>query len=68
MKQIYCISDDLFMAFAFMSFIVAVVCRLLGISAIIWGITPNQLFQGAIVCLLFSIALSLRDMSQIARK
>jgi len=64
MRKIYPIGDDLFLAIAFVAFFVAVITRLLGISPIIWGITPLQLFYGAIACLLFSIALSLRDMSQ----
>lgn len=64
MKKMYRISDDLFMMIAFVAFMVGVVTRLLGISEIFWGITPLQLFNGTVVCLLFSIALSLRDLAQ----
>lgn len=64
MKKVYRIGDDLFMVIAFVAFIVGAVLRLLGISPIFWEITPAQLVNGAVVCLLFSIALSLRDMAQ----
>jgi len=62
MKKMYDIGEDLFMIIAFVAFTVAVMIRLLEISPIIWGITPDQLFKGATVCLLFSIALSLREL------
>ena len=68
MKKVYRIGDDLFMSIAFVVFIVGVVLKLLGISTIIWGITPIQLFNGAAVCLLFSIALSLREMAHSERR
>jgi hypothetical protein len=67
MKKVYHVGDDLFVVIAFVSFVVAVISRLLGISPIFWGITPLQLFNGALACLLFSIALSLRDMAQVGR-
>jgi len=64
MKKTYHMGDDLFVVIAFVTFIIAVVLKLLGISEIVWGITATQLFKGAVVCLLFSIALSLRDLAQ----
>lgn len=67
MKKTYHLAEDLFIAMAFVSFIVAVVTGLLEISPILWGITPLQLFKGAGACLLFSIALSLREIA-LARK
>jgi len=63
-KKVYHMSDDLFVVIAFIAFMVAVVLKLLGISTIIWGITSVQLFKGAVACLFFSIALSLRDLAQ----
>jgi len=67
MKKLYPIGDDLFLVIGFIAFMVAVVTRLLGISVIFWGITPIQLFNGAMACLLFSIALSLRDIAQTGK-
>ena len=66
-KKIYPIGDDLFLIIAFAAFIVAVVSRLLAISPIFWGVTPVQLLNGAVVCLLFSMALSIRDMAQTGK-
>ena len=63
MKQIYRIGDDLFVLIAFISLVVAIVTRLLGITNIIYGIRPVQLLCGSAICLLFSVALSLRDMA-----
>lgn len=64
MKKMYDIGEDVFMIFAFVAFTVAVMLGLLGISPIIWGITPDKLYKGATVCLLFSIALSLRELAR----
>ncbi|MFH1577457.1 MAG: hypothetical protein ABIC18_00080 [Candidatus Omnitrophota bacterium] len=64
MKQTYHIGDDLFLVLAFSGFMVAVVAKLLGISLLFWGVTSIQLFGGSIVCLLFSIALSLREVAK----
>jgi len=63
MKKIYPIGDDIFMVIAFSAFVVGLVLRLLGIPTIIWGIAPIQLIKGSAFCLLFSIALSLREMA-----
>lgn len=67
MKKVYSITDDLFMVIAFVAFMVGVVTKLLVISPIFWGITPIQLFNGALMCLLFSIALSLRDLAKAGK-
>ena len=67
MKKNYYMGDDFFVVIAFIAFMVAVVLKLLGISTIIWGITSVQLFKGAVVCLLFSIALSLGDMARAGK-
>ena len=67
MKSVYQIGDDLFILIGFVAFIVAVFSRLINVPSVIWGITPGQLFKGAMACLLFSIGLSLRDMLQTER-
>ena len=63
MKKVYNLGDDLFLAIAFVSFVVGAVLRLLGIDEIAWGITSRSLIFNAIMCLLFSIALSLYDVA-----
>lgn len=66
-KKVYSVGDDVFMIIAFISFMVGVVFRLLDISPILWGITPKQLINGAVVCLLFSIAFGLKDITQASK-
>lgn len=63
MKNIYHLGDDFFIAVAFISFIVGSVLKLLGISEIIWGIQTRSIISLSILCLLFSIALSLYDLA-----
>ena len=63
MKTVYNLGDDLFLAVAFVIFIIGTFLRLLGIYNIGFGITSRSLIGGAIVCLLFSIALSLYDLA-----
>lgn len=63
MKKIYNIGDDLFLASAFMTFMVGGVLRLLGITTLFWGITTRSIIQLSVICLLFSIALSLYDLA-----
>lgn len=67
MKKVYNFGDDMFLAIAFMSFIIGVVLRLLGIFRFTVGgvvLTAETLIRGAVVCLLFSIALSIYDLAQ----
>ena len=64
MKKTYEIGEDLFILIAFVAFVVGVVLRLLDISPIIWGITTAQLLKGTVACLLFSIALSVRELAR----
>lgn len=63
MKKVYNLGDDLFLAIAFVSFMIGGVLRLLGIDEIAWGITSRSLVFNAVMCLLFSIALSLYDLA-----
>ncbi|MDD5729562.1 MAG: hypothetical protein PHN57_00325 [Candidatus Omnitrophica bacterium] len=64
MKKVYNLGDDLFLAAAFVSFMIGSVLRLLDIQEIGLGITSRALIVNAIICLLFSIALSLYDLAQ----
>jgi hypothetical protein len=63
MKKVYNLGDDLFLAIAFMSFVIGAVLKLLGIENIGWGVTARGLIINAVICLLFSIALSLYDVA-----
>jgi len=68
MRKVYNLGDDLFLAIAFISFVVGVVLRMMGIYEIALGITSRSLIFNAIICLLFSIALSLYDLAHVDRK
>ncbi len=68
MKKVYNLGDDLFLAIAFVSFTVGVVSRLLEIDSFFWGITPQHLISLSMMCLIFSIALSLYDIASSAKK
>lgn len=70
MKKEYHLADDIFMCIAFISFMVGGTLNLVGISPIkLWTytLTSGQLIQGAVVCLFFSIALSLREVAHITK-
>jgi uncharacterized membrane protein len=64
MKKVYNLGDDLFLAIAFVCFVIGGMLKLLGIEEIRWGITARALITNAVICLLFSIALSLYDIAQ----
>ncbi len=68
MKKTYNLGEDLFLAVAFVSFVVGTVLKLFGINDIAWGITSRNLIGNAVVCLLFSIALSLYDVARNINK
>ncbi len=63
MKKVYNLGDDLFLAIAFVCFVCGGMLKLLGIEEIRWGITSRALIINAVICLLFSIALSLYDIA-----
>lgn len=67
MKKIYHIGDDLFIALAFTTFVTGGMLRLLGITDLFWGITSSAVVNLSIMCLLFSIALSLYDMAHVQK-
>jgi len=62
------VGDDLFIALAFVTFILGGVFKLMGFSNLLWGITPANLIFLSMMCLLFSIALSLYDVAHGERK
>ena len=68
MKKVYNFGDDLFLAIAFVTFAVGVVSRLLEIDSFWWGVTPQNLISLSMMCLIFSIALSLYDIANSAKK
>lgn len=63
MKKMYNIGEDLFIATAFVTFIIGGVLKLLGIDDLFWGITARSVIGLSIMTLLFSMALSLYDMA-----
>lgn len=64
MKNVYPLGDDFFIAMAFISFMVGVILRLLGIDDVGFGITPRGILFFSTMCLLFSISLSLYDITR----
>ena len=62
MRKIYRLGDDLFIAVAFVAFVVGIVLHLMGINDLPLGITPKAILFFSMMCLLFSIALSLYDL------
>ena len=62
MKSRYHLGGDFFIACAFVSFVVAVMLRLMGIFTF-WGLNVEGIFKFSVSCLLFSIALSLLDLT-----
>jgi hypothetical protein len=64
MKKVYPIGEDIFIATAFVSFLVALVVRVVDLTPLPLGVTPSHIFNFSLICLLFSISLSLRDMAQ----
>ncbi|MDD5669672.1 MAG: hypothetical protein PHE58_06565 [Candidatus Omnitrophica bacterium] len=68
MKKVYNIGDDIFLVVAFACFFIGGISKLLGISTIAWGITSHNLISLSVVCLFFSIALSLYDLANENKK
>lgn len=68
MKNIYYLGGDLFLAIAFVSFIIGVVSKLLGIDTVWLGITSSQIVCGGFASLLFSIALNISELTTAQRK
>ncbi len=64
MKSMYSVGDDFFIAMAFISFVVGIGLRILSISEIAFGINYKEVLFFAMMCLLFSIALSLYELNQ----
>ncbi len=65
MKENYNLGGDLFVIFAFISFVIGGITKLWGIKAMTsMKITPDELLGLSLICLLFSISLSLLDLSK----
>ncbi len=62
MRKVYRLGDDLFIAIAFVSFIVGIVLHLMGIEDLPLGVDIKAVLFFSMMCLLFSIALSLYDL------
>lgn len=63
MKEVYHLGDDLFIALGFVSFVLGGFFRLMGLDNVFFGFSPRTFIDLAIICLLFSIALSLYDVA-----
>ncbi len=68
MKNLYYFGGDVFLAVAFVAFIVGAVLKLLGIPAIWLGITANQVINGSIISVLFSVALNISELTYQEKK
>ncbi len=65
MRERYNLGGDLFVVFAFISFIIGGVTKLWGISEMTQiKVTPDELLGLSLICLLFSTSLSLLDLSR----
>ncbi|MCP4652129.1 MAG: hypothetical protein GY858_01940 [Candidatus Omnitrophica bacterium] len=64
MKSVYSVGDDFFIAMAFVSFVVGIGLRILSVSRIAFGINYKEVLFFSVMCLLFSIALSLYELNQ----
>lgn len=61
MRKVYNMGDDLFCAMAFVGFVIGIVLRLLSISNVPFGVNYVEVLFFSMMCLLFSITLSLLD-------
>ena len=64
MRKIYSVGDDLFVAMAFIGFVVGIALRILSLSDMPFGVSSREVLFFAMMCLLFSIALSLYELNQ----
>jgi len=64
MKKVYPLGDDFFIALAFVSFFVGVILKFMGIDDLGFGITTKGVLFFASMCLLFSISLSLYEITR----
>jgi len=64
MRKVYSVGDDLFVAMAFISFVIGIALRILSLSDVPFGISYKEILFFAMMCLLFSIALSLYELNQ----
>jgi len=64
MRKVYSVGDDLFVALAFISFVVGIALRVLSFSDVPFGVSYKEILFFSMMCLLFSIALSLYELNQ----
>ncbi|MFH1771780.1 MAG: hypothetical protein ABH872_03095 [Candidatus Omnitrophota bacterium] len=64
MKNIYRLGDDLFIAVGFCSFVIGIVLKVLDIADPGIGVNNKNILTFSLMCLLFSIAISLLDLSR----
>jgi hypothetical protein len=63
MRDVYRVGDDIFVAMAFVSFVLGIALRILSISQVTFGVNYKEVLFFSMMCLLFSIALSLYDLN-----
>ena len=63
MKDVYRVGDDIFVAMAFVSFVLGIALRILSVSQVSFGINYKEVLFFSMMCLMFSIALSLYDLN-----
>jgi len=63
MRDVYRVGDDIFVAMAFVSFVLGIALRILSISQVSFGVNHKEVLFFSMMCLLFSIALSLYDLN-----
>jgi hypothetical protein len=63
MKEVYRVGDDVFVGMAFVSFVLGIALRILSISKVTFGLSFKEVLFFSMMCLLFSIALSLYDLN-----
>jgi hypothetical protein len=63
MRDVYRVGDDIFVAMAFVSFVLGIALRILSISQVTFGVNYKEVLFFSGMCLMFSIALSLYDLN-----
>ncbi len=67
-KRLYNLGEDFFIATAFCGFVISGLSKLIGVKDLFWGITIHDVVKLSFFCLLFSIALSLYDLTHENKK
>jgi len=64
MRKVYRLGEDLFIATAFVCFFIGLVGKVADIFGVVLGINYQALLTFSMMCLMFSIALSLYELTQ----